>query len=97
MAEHKGSTLAPSYPERKLTGEPNGSQRPTQNGVERHAAPVTGGDGKENGSWDSYRRWLNRVQLPDKRRVAMDPALYTWKGYRNWAEKVRRDWTPEEK
>jgi hypothetical protein len=47
--------------------------------------------------WDAYRRWLSRVQLPDKRRIAMDPALYTWKGYRNWAEKVRRDWTPEEK
>jgi hypothetical protein len=27
----------------------------------------------------------------------MDPSLYTWKGYRNWADKVRRDWTPEEK
>jgi len=47
--------------------------------------------------WDAYRRWLSRVQLPDKRRIAMDPALYTWKGYRNWAEKVRRDWTPEDK
>jgi hypothetical protein len=47
--------------------------------------------------WDAYRRWLSRVQLPDKRRISMDPALYTWKGYRNWAEKVRRDWTPEEK
>jgi hypothetical protein len=36
------------------------------------------------------------VQLPDKRRIAMDPSLYTWKGYRSWAEKVRRDWTPED-
>mgnify|MGYP000069549964 CR=1 FL=1 len=23
----------------------------------------------------------------------IDPALYTWKGYRNWTEQVKRDWT----
>jgi hypothetical protein len=26
----------------------------------------------------------------------VDPALYTWKGYRNWSEKVRRDWKQDE-
>jgi hypothetical protein len=53
-------------------------------------------DGRDVGAWDSYRRWLNRVQSPDKRRSAVDPALYTWKGYRNWSEKVRRDWKQDE-
>ena len=62
------------------------------------AAPNLGSqEVRDVSGWDAYRRWLSRVQLPDKRRIAMDPALYTWKGYRNWAEKVRRDWTPEEK
>jgi len=53
-------------------------------------------EGRDVGAWDSYRRWLNRVQSPDKRRTAVDPALYTWKGYRNWSEKVRRDWKQDE-
>jgi hypothetical protein len=53
-------------------------------------------DGRDMGGWDSYRRWLNRVQSPDKRRSPVDPALYTWKGYRNWSEKVRRDWKQDE-
>lgn len=50
----------------------------------------------ELGRWDSYRRWLNHVQAPDKRRTPVDPALYTWKGYRSWSEKVRRNWKSEE-
>ena len=29
------------------------------------------------------------------RRVGIDPALYTWKGYRNWTEQIRRNWDPE--
>lgn len=53
-------------------------------------------EGRDMGGWDSYRRWLNRVQSPDKRRSSVDPALYTWKGYRNWSEKVRRDWKQDE-
>ena len=68
-----------------------------RNGTKRAAPSLVGQDGRDVSGWDAYRRWLGRVQLPDKRRTAMDPALYTWKGYRNWAEKVRRDWTPEEK
>lgn len=53
-------------------------------------------EGRDMGGWDSYRRWLSRVQSPDKRRMPMDPALYTWKGYRNWSEKIRRDWKQDE-
>jgi len=53
-------------------------------------------EGRDVGGWDSYRRWLNRVQSPDKRRTVVDPALYTWKGYRNWSEKIRRDWKQDE-
>lgn len=53
-------------------------------------------EGRDMGGWDSYRRWLNRVQSPDKRRSPVDAALYTWKGYRSWSEKVRRDWKQED-
>lgn len=73
------------------------SSNESKNGTKRAGPNLVGQDGNDVSGWDAYRRWLGRVQLPDKRRTAMDPALYTWKGYRNWAEKVRRDWTPEEK
>ena len=88
MTDQKNQPRFPSSPEQR-------EQR--KNGT-HHAGPnLVAQDGRDVSGWDAYRRWLSRVQLPDKRRIAMDPALYTWKGYRNWAEKVRRDWTPEEK
>ena len=63
---------------------------------DRRDKGLVAADGKDVGGWDAYRRWLTRVQAPDKRRAPLDPGLYTWKGYRNWSEKVRRDWNPDE-
>jgi len=45
---------------------------------------------------DAYKNWLTKVQAPEQRRSLPDPALFSWKGYRSWAEKVRRDWETEE-
>ena len=42
--------------------------------------------------WQQYRQWISKAPAPRGRRVGIDPALYTWKGYRNWTEKVKRDW-----
>jgi hypothetical protein len=53
-------------------------------------------DAKDVGGWEAYRRWLTRVQAPTQRRAPLDPGLYTWKGYRNWSDKVRRDWSPDD-
>ena len=96
MPDQKNQPLVPRYPH-KSDDNQNGTQRYTQTLAERSGPNLVAQDGRDVRGWDAYRRWLSRVQLPDKRRIAMDPALYTWKGYRNWAEKVRRDWTPEEK
>ena len=63
---------------------------------DRRDKGLVAADGKDVGGWDAYRRWLTRVQAPDKQRAPLDPGLYTWKGYRNWSEKVRRDWNPDE-
>lgn len=45
-------------------------------------------------SWDAYRNWLSRLPVPNRRRRhgSLDPALYTWKGYRSWTEEVKRNW-----
>ena len=42
--------------------------------------------------WQQYRQWISKAPTPRGRRVGIDPALYTWKGYRNWSEQVKRDW-----
>ena len=44
------------------------------------------------GSWDAYKDWLTKVQAPEQKRSLPDPALFSFKGYRSWAEKARRDW-----
>ena len=45
--------------------------------------------------WQQYRPWISKAPAPRGRRVGIDPALYTWKGYRNWTEQVRRNWAPD--
>lgn len=45
--------------------------------------------------WQQYRQWISKAPAPRGRRVGIDPALYTWKGYRNWTEQVKRDWSPD--
>ena len=45
--------------------------------------------------WDHYRQWVSKAPAPRGRRSGIDPALYTWKGYRNWTEQVRRNWKPD--
>jgi hypothetical protein len=46
--------------------------------------------------WQQYRRWISKAPAPRGRRVGLDPSLYTWKGYRNWSEQVKRNWTDDE-
>ena len=53
-------------------------------------------NGKDVTSWDAYRNWLTKVQAPEQRRSLPDPALFSFKGYRSWAEKVRRDWETDD-
>ena len=45
--------------------------------------------------WQQYRQWISKAPAPRGRRVGIDPALYTWKGYRNWSEQVKRNWDPD--
>lgn len=43
--------------------------------------------------WQQYRRWISKAPVPRNRRTGVDPSLYTWKGYRNWTEQVKRNWS----
>lgn len=57
-------------------------------------APVAPAANDADG-WQQYRQWISKAPAPRGRRVGIDPALYTWKGYRNWTEQVKRSWTPD--
>ena len=45
--------------------------------------------------WQQYRRWISKAPAARGKRTGIDPALYTWKGYRSWTEEVRRNWTDD--
>ena len=45
--------------------------------------------------WQQYRHWISKAPAPGGRRAGIDPSLYTWKGYRDWSDKVKRNWTKD--
>jgi len=45
--------------------------------------------------WQQYRRWISKAPAPRGRRTGIDPALYTWKGYRDWSDQVKRNWSKD--
>jgi len=45
--------------------------------------------------WQQYRRWISKAPSPKGRRAGIDPSLYSWKGYRDWSDQVRRNWAKE--
>ncbi len=49
-------------------------------------------EGEKDG-WQQYRRWISKAPAPNRRRGGVDPSLYTWKGYRDWTEQVKRNWS----
>ena len=46
--------------------------------------------------WQQYRRWINKAPTPRGRRAGIDPSLYSWKGYRDWTDQVKRNWSKEQ-
>ncbi len=56
--------------------------------VKSHGSP-------ESDGWQQYRKWISKAPVPRQRRGGIDPSLYTWKGYRNWTEQVKRNWSEE--
>ena len=46
----------------------------------------------DSDGWQQYRRWISKAPAPRGRRTGIDPALYSWKGYRDWSDQVKRNW-----
>jgi len=94
MNETKTNTLVPDFADNGSSDRKDSSYESALR--ERQDKGLVSADGKDVSGWEAYRRWLTRVQAPEKRRAPLDAGLYTWKGYRNWSDKVRRDWSPDE-
>jgi len=45
--------------------------------------------------WQQYRRWISKAPTPRNRRSGIDPSLYSWKGYRDWSDQVKRNWSKD--
>ena len=45
--------------------------------------------------WQQYRRWVSKAPTPRGQRSGIDPALYSWKGYRDWSNQVKRNWSKD--
>ena len=56
-------------------------------------AGVPPSDQSDPDGWQQYRRWISKAPVPRGRRTGVDPSLYTWKGYRNWSEQIKRNWS----
>ena len=71
--------------------EDNSPTTPPERSVSPDEPAANDADG-----WQQYRRWISKAPAPKGRRVGIDPSLYTWKGYRNWTEQVKRNWSDGE-
>jgi len=45
--------------------------------------------------WKQYRHWISKAPATRSRRAGIDPALYSWKGYRDWSDQVKRSWSKD--
>lgn len=50
----------------------------------------------EQQGWEAYRKWLSRDNTRPAQRSPLDASIYSWRGYNNWADKVRQTWKVDE-
>jgi hypothetical protein len=63
----------------------DGSSRPS-------AKPKADPQSEQKG-WDAYRKWLSSVSGKARNeRTPIDHSIYSWKGYQNWADRIRQSW-----
>ena len=70
---------------RDLTASTDAGNDAANDAHDPNSAPVDG--------WQQYRRWISKAPAPHRRRNGVDPSLYTWKGYRDWTEQIKRNWS----
>lgn len=81
-------------PESKQMSWVDGFGKDADNDPKAEKAPVRPDEPAANDAdgWKQYRRWISKAPAPRGRRNGIDPSLYTWKGYREWSDQVKRNW-----
>jgi len=72
--------------------EANRRERPS--GTTKATSSATTGERRiiEQQGWDAYRKWLFRDEIQPIQRLSFDASIYSWRGYNNWAKKIRQTW-----
>ena len=66
-------------------------------GSEPESSGSTHERGREQKGWDAYRKWLSTVSSQGRSaRTPVDHSIYSWKGYHNWADRIKQTWEPED-
>ncbi|HEY5624231.1 MAG TPA: hypothetical protein VIV14_10765 [Gammaproteobacteria bacterium] len=75
-----------------------GNGRDTLTRAPRAATTANGSDRRisEQQGWEAYRKWLSHVNAQPKQRSSIDTSIYSWRGYNNWADKIRQTWKDDE-
>lgn len=89
MQDSKEITWASDYSAEHESAEQEPDQKITQPDTDSPAGSA------DSDGWQQYRRWISKAPAPRRRRSSIDPSLYTWKGYRNWTEQVKRNWSDD--
>ena len=69
-----------------------GSDADAKTKTDDKSVPVTEPAANDSDGWKQYRRWISKAPATRSRRTGIDPALYSWKGYRDWSDQVKRNW-----
>jgi len=83
MQDSKDTTL---ISDRNVDGQQDATSQDHESNTEAQG-------NSESDGWQQYRKWISKAPAPRTRRTSIDPSLYTWKGYRNWSEQIRRNWS----
>ncbi len=75
--------------------KPDRSDMPSSDKDHPRSTADQGGADRADDGWSTYRSWLTRVSHSSGRHSRVDSAIYTWKGYMDWTEKVKREWEPD--
>ncbi len=92
MSDQKNHQFRPAL----YNGDPNRTGKPS--GSTRMPSSASTGDPRisEKQGWEAYRKWLSRDNAQPAQRTPLDASIYSWRGYNNWADKVRQTWKADE-
>jgi len=74
-----------------------GTDAETNSKTDESSLPADQPAANDADGWQQYRRWITKAPAPRSRRNGIDPSLYSWKGYREWSDQVKRNWSKEDR